>query len=241
MTGDFTRNPTSKFPRARWSSHRDAVGAGGGATSSTRRARHGADGRFHRHQPVHARLRLPEGPDAALGEAIEQGDRAQRRGGRDEQARVRLGPPRRARPRRRWSAARPACRFERRRRRETLDDIVAARVETSPPTRTRAYAERYADRRACAGEQEKAQGPTGSPRRSRATLQADGLQGRVRGRAALHRRRFLEEGRRSSRATTRCASTSRRRCSPSATRPPASCKKRAFGPWMMTAFRCWRS
>ena len=61
------------------------------------RARHRADGRQHRHQLLHARLRVPARRDPAVAGGDHEGDRAQRRGHRDEQAGVLLGPARRAR------------------------------------------------------------------------------------------------------------------------------------------------
>ena len=59
------------------------------------RPRHGADGRFDRHQPVHAGLRLPEGPGAARPRGDRARHRAERRRGRGQQAHLRLGPARR--------------------------------------------------------------------------------------------------------------------------------------------------
>ena len=56
------------------------------------------------------------------------------------------------------------------------------------------------------------------------SVQADGLQGRVRGGAALHRRHVPEAGGATSSAATTCASNSisRRRCSRASIRRPAS-------------------
>ena len=68
-------------------------------------------------------------------------------------------------------------------------------------------------------------------------VQADGDQGRVRGRAALHRRLVPAPARRrSSRATTGSNSISRRRSS-AARAPDGKPRKSSFGPWMMTGFR----
>ena len=75
-------------------------------------------------------------------EAIYAGDRAERRRGRDEQARLRLGPPRRARSAARRSAARQDVRARRRSAR-TLDEIIAKRAEFLTAYQDEAYAERY--------------------------------------------------------------------------------------------------
>ena len=61
------------------------------------RACHGADGRQHRHQRLHARLCVPARRDPAVAGGDHEGDRPQWRGDRDEQAGVLLGPARRAR------------------------------------------------------------------------------------------------------------------------------------------------
>ena len=77
------------------------------------------------------------------------------------------------------------------------------------------------------------------PDRSRGALrlQADGLQGRVRSRAPVHHRRFRKARARDLRRRLQAAtSTSRRRCSASAT-PTATCVKREYGPWVFTAFK----
>ena len=70
-------------------------------------ARHRADGRRHRHQPLHPRLRLAAGPGAAVAGFDHACGRAQRRRDRDEQDRVRLGPPGRGRSDRRGRSRRP--------------------------------------------------------------------------------------------------------------------------------------
>ena len=73
-------------------------------------------------------------------------------------------------------------------------------------------------------------------------VQADGLQGRVRGRAALHRDRFpASASPTSSRATTSCTFIWRRRCSPSATRRPGICKSALTGRGCSARSACWRS
>ena len=61
------------------------------------RHRRDADGRQHRDQSLHARLRLPEGRDPAVAGGAAPRHRDQRRRDRDEQAGLHLGPARRAR------------------------------------------------------------------------------------------------------------------------------------------------
>ena len=95
---------------------------------------------------------------------------------------------------RRWRApaARRRAAARRRPRRWTRWSRAASR--TSPPTRTRAYARRYADvrRNACARARPRCGADAGLPF-TRAVAQqpaeADGLQGRIRGGAPVHRRR----------------------------------------------------
>ena len=105
ITGDFTRQPDLAFP----AQHAAALGRGGGRRRGLRlrrgdRDRHGAAGRFHRHQHVHAGLRLSEGPDPDRPRSARTGDRAERRGRGDEHRGLPLGPSRRPRPRRRREA-----------------------------------------------------------------------------------------------------------------------------------------
>ena len=63
-----------------------------------RHARRAAARRLDLHQPADARLRLAAGPRAAVARGADARDRAERRAGRQQQGRVRMGPPRRARP-----------------------------------------------------------------------------------------------------------------------------------------------
>ena len=80
---------------------RDAAGDEATDVRRRHRPRHGDPGRFDRHQPLHAGLCLAEGPGAAVARRDRARHRAERRRGRDQQAHLRLGPARRARPRRR--------------------------------------------------------------------------------------------------------------------------------------------
>ena len=231
ITGDFTRKPDLEFPGADAAATDRATAPGADAHRLRRRHahRHRAAGRLHRHQPVHARLRLSEGPGAGVGRGDRAGDRAERRRGRAEQAGLPLGPARRPstaraveaagrRGRRREPPSAPArddARRDRRAARRVPDRLSGRRL-------CRRATRRWSS--ACArAEAERAPG-LHRPRRGGGALllQAAGLQGRVRGRAALHRRQLPEaEIERSSRATTSSNSTWRRRCSPSAIPTPA--------------------
>ena len=132
--------------------------------------------------------------------AIEQGHRAQRRSGRHEPVRVPLGPPRRGRSRRgrksgqardrhrqRRAAALRILRGNRRAAGEILDRLSerGLRGALSSPGRQ--------------GQGGRGGARAGSLRADRdggaLSVQADGLQGRVRGGAALHRRRIPQAGR----------------------------------------------
>jgi indolepyruvate ferredoxin oxidoreductase len=80
------RAPSSRlWARSWWALRRRA---GGGA----------AAGRQHLHQPAAAGLRLAEGPRAAVARRADARHGAQRRAGRQQQGRLRVGPPLRARP-----------------------------------------------------------------------------------------------------------------------------------------------
>ena len=244
-TGDFTRNPDLQFPRASCADAIvEAVGRATRPTSSTRRGLATAlMGDSIATNLFMLGYAWQKGLVPVSREAHRAGDRAERRRGRVEQARLRLGPPRRGRPRR--GRARRAPRGADRRSAalsQTLDEIDRAprRVPHRLPGRRLRRALRRPRRQACATPRRRsAGGTTRLDRGGRAlSLQADGLQGRVRGRAALHRRRLPERAStRSSRATTRSNFHLAPPLSPSAIRRPASCKKRTFGPWMLTAFR----
>ena len=110
---------------------------------------------------------------------------------------------------------------------KSFDEMVARRVEFLTAYQNAAYAERYRRRVAAAKAAEAAEGagPVRLCRSGRAlSLQADGLQGRVRGGAAL-RRSGVPALRCATRSTaTICASPSilPRRSWRAATRPPAS-------------------
>ncbi len=158
-------------------------------------ARDGAARRFHRDEPVPARLRLSEGLDPGRGRSARARHRFERRRGRFQSPRLPLGPlgggrARRGRAHRRAGArgrraavtryrraARSTCRFPHRLPERRLRRAVSA--PRAPRARRRAVE---------GGGRERAR------RGGRAQLlQADGLQGRVRGGAALHQRRVPEE------------------------------------------------
>ena len=68
-------------------------------------------------------------------------------------------------------------------------------------------------------------------------VQADGLQGRVRGRPPLYRRRIPQAGRRRSSRATNCASIPPRAAVSRHRQDTGLPRKMSFGPWMMPAFR----
>ena len=156
-------------------------------------------GDSHRDQPVHAGRRLSEGPDPGDGRGHRTGDRAERRRGQDEHGRLPLGPPRRRRPGAVKATAAPAATADAVKLSETLDEVIARRVELP---------DRLPGCRLCGPLQEPDR--LGAPDRGRARpglhrpdrsgrpqlLQAAGLQGRVRGGPALHRRHVPEAARR---------------------------------------------
>ena len=136
-----------------------------------------------------------------LSAAVDRaGDRAQRRSGRDEQGGVPLGPPRRRRSRRGRGADRARAGGGERRAQAfaiARRDRSRAASPSSPPIRTPPM------RRATAAGSSKAKAAEAarSARQERAgrggralSVQADGLQGRVRGGAALYRRRIRQAG-----------------------------------------------
>ena len=123
-------------------------------------------------------------------EAILRGDRAQRRRGRPEPRGLPMGPPRRARPGRRRSArdaARGACPTIAASR-PILDETIARRVAYLTAYQDDAYAQRYRRWSSGCGGPRPSGSPAARPDRGRRPqpAQADGLQGRVRGRPPLH-------------------------------------------------------
>ena len=128
---------------------------------------------------------------------------------------------------RRWSRRQPTMSCRSRARRRPLDEIVASRVEASHrlPERGARRALQGAGRSRARGRAAGYARPDRARRGGGAQLrQAAGLQGRVRGGAAVHRRPpSRPSSPASSRATTGSSSTSPRRCSPSATPRPAIC------------------
>ena len=162
-----------------------------------RRARHRADGRLDRHQHVHARLRLAEGLGAARPRSDRARDRAERRRGRVQQAGLRLGPARGGRPR-----ARPAHRHPGRSDPDRAALLAQSRGAGRAPRefltgyQDAAYASALQESRRSAREAESGKAGGKAHRGGRALLrQAARLQGRVRGRAPVHRRRIPQEDR----------------------------------------------
>ena len=188
MTGDFTRNADFSLPDG-GVAPRDRADRGrarpfrAGDPAGER-----SPGRCDRDQPVHGRLRLSAGPAAGFLGGNRARDRDQPGRGRDEPQRVPLGPARRAGPRGGrggGGAASCGCRAVTDPRRADRAARGASRGLSgrrlrgalSPPGRAGA-------RRRCRARPERAQ-RGGRP----LPCQAHGLQGRVRDREALCRRR----------------------------------------------------
>ena len=131
------------------------------------------------------------------------------------------------------AAAKPTLRTEKPVAR-TLPEIIAKRVELLTAYQDAAYAERYRAfvDKVAAAEKAKAPGRTRARRGGRqVALQADGLQGRVRGRPSLQRRRVPEEARQPVRGRLQAHLPSRAAaCSRIATRRPASSRRRNTAP-----------
>ena len=197
--------------------------------------------RLHCRQHVHAGLRLSAGPRADRLGRHRAGHRAQRRGGRDEPQRLPLRPAGGARARR----ARPP---DRRRRPASAAEAADAgqtsspsAPSSSPTTRTRRWpsATARAWRAWPRSSASRHPGRSGPRRGGRARLlQAAGLQGRVRGGAALRRarpsrRRSAEqfEARRKLEFHLAPPLLARR---DKATGEP---RKMRFGAWMLPVFR----
>ena len=97
-TAEFTRNPDAQVPgSAMREAISEAVGAEQNPLCRCQPPGHAAARRQHRHQPVYARFRLPEGLGAGVRRSHRQGHRAQWRGRAAQSAGVPLGPPRRPR------------------------------------------------------------------------------------------------------------------------------------------------
>jgi indolepyruvate ferredoxin oxidoreductase len=99
MPAQFTREPDLKFPLGSMEQEiKDAVGPAT-RSFSTRRSSRPPDGRFDRDQSLHGRLRVPARPHPRDRARDHEGDRAQRRGHRVQQARVPMGTAGRRRSR----------------------------------------------------------------------------------------------------------------------------------------------
>ena len=244
LPGDFTRNADFSLPTERLK--RAISGAAGRERShfvDAGAARHRAARQFDRRQHVHARLRLSDRRAAALGRGDREGDRDERRGGGDESRRLPLRPPRRRRsaPRsRRWSSRSPRRTTTRSSCRSSFDETVdaARRIPHRLSERALRAALPRAGREDARGRS-RARARAMRARRGGGALsvQADGLQGRIRGRAALHRRQFRRAGevvlrRRPALRIPSGAAAAARKDQPATGEP----KKMSFGPWMLKAF-----
>ena len=194
--------------------------------------------RHHRLQHRRAGLRLAAraGAGGPGGDAAR--DRAERRRGREQQAGVLARPARRGRP---GGAAASCCTSPTPAtpaRRDARRAGRARRRASSPATRTPAYARALSPRWSarCAQREEAVGGRRGGLPLTRAVAtqpaQADGLQGRVRGRAPLHRRRVPRSAARAVRGRRRRSSSTwrRRRCVEAEGRRPRRRAKVRFGP-----------
>ena len=123
--------------------------------------------------------------------------RAERRGGRDQQADLRLGPAGRPQPRRRAGRRQAdAARREAGGAHPAGDRRQAGRAADRLPGQGLRRALPRLRRQGRQGREGKGAGPARAGRGGgQVALQADGLQGRVRGRASLQRRRVPEEAR----------------------------------------------
>ena len=194
ITGEFTRHPDLAFPSNTLKlSIEAAAGADACDFLEASQACDGADGRFDRHQSLHAGLRLPEGPGPDRPRRARAGDRAQRHGRADESAAPSAGaaarPPTAPRSRR-WSRRRSTMSSPLRSRPDRSTKSSPAGSSTSPAYQNAALAERYRAlvERVRTVEQKAMPGADGARRSGGALLrQAARLQGRVRGGAALHR------------------------------------------------------
>ena len=187
---DRRLHPPGRFqPAGRGPEARDRQGRGRARDHRRGHApRHGAPRRCDRHQPVHGRGRVPEGPAAGVRGGDRAGDRAEPRGGRPEHARVPLG-----------AARRPGSAGGRGAGRAGIGIARASRPLDQPGRGDRAphrVPHRVSGRGVCralpepgragpSGRSGAGQGPRRSRRGGRALLfQAARLQGRVRGGAA---------------------------------------------------------
>ena len=220
LPGDFTRNADFSLPTERL---KRAISTAAGAEQCA----------FHRRQRG-SRARCSARTLAAnvflvgyayqlgamplSGEAIEQAIELNGEAVKVNLAAFRWGrraARRSGRASRRWRSRAGATRTSR--LSQSFDEMVERRVEFLTAYQNAAYAARYRAlvEKAKAAEAARAPGQCGLRRGGGAlSVQADGLQGRVRGGAALHRRQLPEAGgeRRSTARTCASSSISRRRC-----------------------------
>ena len=205
MPGDFTRNADFSLPTERL---RRAISQRGRPRPHAFRrcqpARHRAVRLLARRQHLHGRLRLSARRAAAVGLGDRAGDRAERRGGADESRRVPLGPESRPRSSR-GGRPRAACARDARREPAALavvrgDGVAAGQVPHRVSEQALCGALPQMGGKGEGGRAAARAGEMRSRRRRRPlSVQADGLQGRVRGGAALHRRHVPQAGRERSR------------------------------------------
>jgi TPP-dependent indolepyruvate ferredoxin oxidoreductase alpha subunit len=219
-----------------------------------RHARGAAARRLDLHQPADARLRLAAGPRAALARRADAGDRAERRPGRQQQDRVRVGPPRRARPARDEGAGphRPGDRARQALGQRRRPDRQARRVPDRVPERgVRGQVQGLRRQGALGRGRDRVLALADPARRGQAEheadrgggalpVQADGLQGRVRGRPPARRHPLPRQGRGQFEGEMgKDYQLAYHLAPPSLARKNAKgeLQKQRFGPWMLSAFK----
>ena len=200
LPGDFTRNADySLADRAAQARHHGGCRPRTKPFRRRQPARHRAARQFHRRQYVHARLCLSGRRLAAVGGGHRKGHRDERRGGGDECRRLPLWPPRRGRSGRARSAGEAGAGT----RQRFAQTVAVFRRDGGPargiPDRLSELALRAA--LSALGREDPERGSQQGTRRMRAvgsggalSVQADGLQGRIRGGAALHRHLIRRTG-----------------------------------------------
>ena len=202
----------------------------------------GADRQCHRRQPVHARLCLSVRLRAAHRSPRSARDRTQRRRGRRSTGRVSAGAAAPAHDRRQVGglvaqpasaapdSAEPSARGAGRAPRRFPESLSESRLRDALSQLVDAVSHR--------GSREARPGRSGfADGRGAQSVQADGLQGRIRGRAALYRRLVPGTARaHSSMAICASNSISPRRCWRARIHATGEAKKMRFGPWMMQGF-----
>ena len=206
-----------------------ALRRGGAAGERARR-------RCDRDQHADGGVRLAAGWHSDQPRVDPRSDPAERRLGGHEPRRLRMGTARRLRPRGSERLAGLASRTAD----PTFAELVERRAAFLTAYQNAGYASHYRSRvLAIAAAEERAAPGEDDPRDGGRTfaLQADGHQGRVRGRAALHRRRIRQAASRAVRSWDRLEFNLAPPLLASRDRRTGHLKKQRFGGWMFSAFR----